>query len=262
MFFTEAVYIGVNPSSRGRPIQYIALDPDLRLVARDQGDLEEVLAFIGGQEAAIVAVDSPQAGSQGVLQRPEVRERFDLPRDGETWRNWRVAEFELRRRNIRLVNTATLDQIANKWLQHGFKLYERLHNMGFSFFRVGGRPNRQLMMEVQPHAGFTALLKRQPFPKETLEGRLQRQLVLFLEGLEIPNPMRSLEEITRHHLLRGELPLRELYANEQLDALLSAYTSYLVGTSTDRVSQVGHKDEGYLTLPVAELEDHYPRVGE
>jgi hypothetical protein len=262
MFFTEAVYIGVNPSSSGRPIQFVALDPDLRLIARDQGDMEEVLAFIAGQEAAIVAVDSPQGGSQGVLKQPEIRERFDLPRDGDTWRNWRVAEYELRRRNIRLVNTATLDRIATKWLQHGLKLYSRLEDLGFSFFRVGGKPNRQLMLEVQPHAGFTTLLKRQPFPKETLEGRLQRQLVLFLEGLEIPNPMRSLEEITRHHLLRGELPLKDLFADEQLDALLSAYTSYLVGTSTDRVIQVGHKDEGYLTLPVAELQDHYARVGE
>jgi hypothetical protein len=262
MFFTEAVYIGVNPSSSGRPIQYVALDPDLRLVARDQGDMEDVLAFIAGQEAAIVAVDSPQGGSQGVLERPEVRERYDLPRESETWRDWRVAEYELRRRNIRLVNTATLDRIATKWLQHGLKFYQRLEALGFSYFRVGGKPNRQLMLEVQPHAGFTTLLKRQPFPKETLEGRLQRQLILFLEGLDIPNPMRSLEEITRHHLLRGELPLRDLFEEAQLDALLSAYTSYLVGTSTDRVLQVGHQDEGFLTLPVDELLDHYARVGE
>jgi hypothetical protein len=258
MFFSEALYIGVNPSSQGRPIQYVALDAGLRLAARGEADMEEVLAFVGGLDSAIVALDSPQRPSQGLLARPDFRQQFDLPADGSTWRKWRLGEYELRRRNIRLVNTATLERIASKWLKNGYRLYGRLQSMGFKHFRVGGRPARLLMLEVQPHAGYTSLLKRQPLPKESLEGRLQRQLVLFLEGLEISNPMRSLEEITRHHLLRGELPLRELFEAEHLDALLSAYTAYLVGTSTERVNQVGHREEGFITLPVSELKDFYP----
>lgn len=258
MFFAEAVYIGVNPSSSGRPMQYAALDSDLRLVATEEGSIEDVLAFIGGQEAAIVAVDSPQCGADGPMTDPQVRSGFDLSTDGSTWRKWRVCDYELRRRNIRLVNTATLERIATKWLHHGFRLYDRLGKMGYQFFRVGGQPAPKLVLEVQPHAAFTVLLERQPFAKEDLEGRLQRQLVLFLQGLEIPNPMRSLEEITRHHLLRGELPLRELYAPAYLDALVAAYCAYLVGTNTGEVSQVGHRQEGFITLPTAELREFYP----
>ncbi|HEX9797523.1 MAG TPA: hypothetical protein VGA52_11090 [Anaerolineales bacterium] len=258
MFYTEAIYIGVNPSSGGRPLQYAALDIELRLVARGEGDMEEVLAFIGGQDAAIVAVDSPQRPSLGLLAQPEVRSQFDLPTDGKTYRNWRLAEYELRRRNIRLVNTATLERIAKDWLENGYRLYGRLEQMGYQAFRVGGRPARQLMLEVQPHAGYSVLLKRQPFPKDSLEGRLQRQLVLFLEGVDLPNPMRSLEEITRHHLLRGELPLRDVFPEEHLDALLAAYTALLVGTATERVVQVGDREEGFITLPTADLKSFYP----
>lgn len=258
MFFSEAIYIGVNPASSGRPLRYSAVDSQLRQVARGEGDLEEVLAFIGGQDTAILAIDSPQGGAEGLLAQADVRERLDLPPEGSTWRQWRLCDYELRRRNIRLVNTETLDRIASDWLENGYRLYARLEKMGFSYFQIGGTPKRQLMMEVHPHAGFTVLLKRQPFPKESLEGRLQRQLILFLEGLEVPNPMRCLEEITRHHLLRGELPLRDLLQPKQLDALLAAYTAYLVGTSTEDVTQVGHREEGFVTLPAPELRSHYP----
>jgi predicted RNase H-like nuclease len=87
---------------------------------------------------------------------------------------------------------------------------------------------------------------------------LQRQLVLFLEGVDLPNPMRSLEEITRHHLLRGELPLRDVFPEEHLDALLAAYTALLVGTATERVVQVGDREEGFITLPTADLKSFYP----
>lgn len=257
MLFASAVYVGVNPSSSNRPVQYAALDGELRLLARGSASLEDTLAFIGGHESAIVAIDSPQGGADGLLKRSETREAFDLAADSDTWRNWRLCDFELRRRNIRLVNPATLERIASSWVHTGYRMYERLGALGFRFFRVGGEPARQLMLEVQPHAAYTALLKRQPFPKDTLEGRLQRQLVLFLEGLEIPNPMRSLEEVTRHHLLRGDLPLRDLFEQEHLDALAAAYTAFLVGTHTEGVTQVGDPDEGLITLPVEELKDFY-----
>ncbi|NIV31406.1 MAG: hypothetical protein GWN58_18495, partial [Anaerolineae bacterium] len=99
MFFSEAIYIGVNPASSGRPLRYSAVDSDLRPVAKGEGDMEDVLAFIGGQDTAILAVDSPQAGAEGLLAQPEIRDRLDLPPEGSTWRQWRLCDYELRRRN-------------------------------------------------------------------------------------------------------------------------------------------------------------------
>jgi predicted RNase H-like nuclease len=66
-----------------------------------------------------------------------------------------------------------------------------------------------------------------------------------------------LEEITRHHLLTGDLPLAGLYDHDQLDALMAAYTAYLVGVKPGRISQVGDRDEGLITVPVAELKPFY-----
>jgi predicted RNase H-like nuclease len=86
---------------------------------------------------------------------------------------------------------------------------------------------------------------------------MQRQLVLYLEGLDLPSPLHALEEITRHHLLSGYLPLDDLYEHDQLDALVAAYTAYLVGVDPKRVSQVGDREEGFITLPVEKLKDFY-----
>jgi hypothetical protein len=115
-----------------------------------------------------------------------------------------------------------------------------------------------MLIEVQPHAAFTALLDHRPFLKRDLEGRMQRQLVLFLEGLDVPNPMHAVEEITRHHLLTGNLPFEGLYGPDQLDTLMAAFVAFLVGVKPERVSQVGDVDEGLITLPVAKLREFYP----
>ena len=59
MLFADAVYVGIDPTAGKRPIHYAAIDNQLRLVAIDKGDMEDVLAFVAGQEKAVVAVDPP-----------------------------------------------------------------------------------------------------------------------------------------------------------------------------------------------------------
>jgi hypothetical protein len=139
----------------------------------------------------------------------------------------------------------------------GLELHSRLDQIGFRGLKVdAGTPDRA-RIEVNPHASFTALLGHRPFLKRTLEGRMQRQLVLYLEGLQIPNPLIALEEITRHRLLTGDMPLDDVYHQEFLDAIVAAYTAYLVKLKPEQTTQVGHPEEGWITLPVAELKDSY-----
>jgi hypothetical protein len=38
---------------------------------------------------------------------------------------------------------------------------------------------------------------------------------------------------------------------------MAAYTAYLVGLKPGRVSQVGDRDEGLITVPVGELKPFY-----
>lgn len=257
MLFDEAVFIGLDPSAGRRPISYAALDSDLRLAALDDAPLEDVLAFAAGQTSAVVAVAAPQGPPRGLMGRPDVRARYDLPPSGATWSTWRVCEFQLRRRGIRMANTPSMMELAPGWVQRGYKLHSRLWGLAYRPFTGDDEGDRRLLIEVHPPSGFAALLERQPLPKQTLEGRLQRQLILHLKGLDVPNPMRALEEITRHRILSGQLPPKDVLEAGKLDALLGAYTAYLVAARPDQVCQVGEREEGLITLPVAELADSY-----
>jgi hypothetical protein len=140
-------------------------------------------------------------------------------------------------------------------MRMGFNLYHRLENLDFRAYPDGDSALQCL--EVYPHACFTVLLDRAPFPKHTLEGRLQRQLVLHECQINLPDPMLIFEEITRHRLLQGILPLENLYPAEELDALVAAYTAWLAGTKTGQVTLLGHPDEGTLVLPVGALKSRY-----
>lgn len=257
MFINNGVYVGIDPTAGERPIHYVALDNDLKLMNVDEGDLEQVLAFLSGFKSAVVAVNSPQTLCQGLLARPEIRLHYNLRPDGSTWSKWRVCEFTLRRHNIRMYRTPETRERARGWIQRGLDLHSRLDQIGYRLAGVGADLPERARIEVNPHASFTVMLGQRPFLKRTLEGRMQRQLVLYLAGLKIPNPLLALEEITRHRLLIGDLPLDDVYHQELLDALVAAYTAYMSKLNPERATQVGHPEEGWITLPVDILKDSY-----
>jgi predicted nuclease with RNAse H fold len=258
MFFAQTVFVGLDPTAGQRPMHYCVLNSELELEAMDASDEETILSMIAGFQDPVVAVGAPQGPNQGLMRRPEFRQRHNLRPEGKTWRKWRVAEFELRRRNIRLHNTPGEEGEAAGWVQNGISIFRRLREMGFRELRLEVDRRGGKVLEVQPHACYTALLGHRPFSKDGLEGRMQRQLVLYLEGVDLPNPLRCLEEVTRHRLLSGHLPLEGLCGQEDLDALMCAYTAYVALTEPERACQVGDPGEGLITVPVAQLKDHYP----
>lgn len=71
--------------------------------------------------------------------------------------------------------------------------------------------------------------------RRTLEGRLQRALVLYEEGLQMRDPMDFFEEITRHRLLQGTLPTEVIHSSRELDALVMAYLSWMAGSPSASV---------------------------
>jgi hypothetical protein len=251
------MFVGIGPTSGQRPIHYAIVDGDLKAQALEATDLEGMLAFIAGLESPVVAIGSPQGPNREQMKRPQIRRRFNLRPDGETWAKWRVGEYELRRRNIRMYNTPSNKKDAPGWIQTGYELYGRLSKLGFEFIQPQHQAQPRSMLEVLPHACYSVLLERRPFLKSTLEGRLQRQLVLFLEGMSVPNPTEILEMIGQDHLLSGHLPIDSLYSPEQLDTLIAAYTAFLAVTKPERISQVGDPKEGWITLPTADLRDFY-----
>lgn len=258
MLFSDVAYMGIDPTAGRRPINYAVIDKRKQILALDQGDIESVLAYVAGLENVIVAIAAPQSPNMGLMSKPEIRRVNNLRPEGKTWVKWRVCEFILRRRNIRLYNTPADANQAHGWIRNGFLLFRRLSEMSFQPYLLGEEPAGHTFLEVNPHACFSVLLEHRPLLKRTLEGRMQRQLVLYQEGLDLYNPIRVLEEMTRHHLLTGNLPLDGLCEADELDALVAAYTAFLVGEEPRQVNQVGEQSEGLITLPIAELKDFYP----
>ena len=250
------VYIGIDPTAGRRPIHYAVLDEKLRIVAQGEGDLETVLAVVGKHESAVCAVDAPQSPNGALLSRPEVREKYGLRPDATTWAQFKVCEYLLRQRGIGIYNTPAEAATAKGWMKLGWELYDRLITAGFALHRISPELPRTYL-EVHPHASFTTLLGHLPYKKDTLEGRLQRQLLLADLEVDVPDAMAAFEEITRHRLLTGTLDYRGLLTHDQLDALVSAYTAYVTATQPGQVTWVGDEWEGEIVVPVAELREKY-----
>ncbi len=251
----RATFIGIDPTAGSKPFAYAALDSDLRLLALGHGDMEEAAAFASGQREASVAVCAPRRPAQRVLERAEVRETLSPPPRPGRWAGFRLAEYQLRQRNIACIKTGEDEAACPAWMRSGFTLYQRLETFGYRAYPASEAALQWL--ETYPHACFCALLGLTPFPKDTLEGRIQRQLVLYDQKLRIPDPMDLFEEITRHRLLQGVLPLKDLYTAEELDALAAAYTAWMAVRHPERLTVLGHLDEGQIVLPAAALKDHY-----
>jgi len=255
MLFSNTSFIGIDPTAGQRPFAYAALDHELCLLALGQGDIEEVLAFVAGQRSARVGVCAPRRPNQGLMDQPEVRENLSpAPRPGR-WTNFRLAEYQLRQHNIRIPQTPSKEEDCPGWVRMGFNLFRRLEKLDYQPYPRQDADRQWL--EIYPHACFAVLLGRNPFPKHTLEGRLQRQLILYERKVNIPDPMRIFEEITRHRLLQGILPLANLYPSEELDALAAAYTAWVTASQPEDVFLLGDAREGEIVLPVSQLNHSY-----
>jgi hypothetical protein len=170
MFFTHSTFLGIDPTAGQRPFSYAALDSNLHLLALGQGSMEEVLAFAGGQRQAFAAVCAPRQPNQRLMERPEVRERLSpAPRPGR-WADFRLAEYELRQRNINCYKTPADESACPHWMQAGFTLYRRLEGLGYQAYPTAGQALQSL--EVYPRLLLRAA-GQTPLPKNTFEGRIR-----------------------------------------------------------------------------------------
>jgi len=256
MLFTNATYIGIDPSAGLRPFVYAALDHELRPIALGAGKFDDILAFVAGQHQAVVSIAAPHKPNQGVMAREEIRRELSpIPHPGR-WVDFRLADYLLRKRNILVPQTPADEESCPNWMRMGFRLFRKLEQIGYQEYP---HPDSQrLFLEVYPHACYTVMLGLSPFPKYSLEGRLQRQLALYDNQVKVQDPMLFFEEITRHRLLKGVLPVHHLMSSGELDALVAAYTAWVAANQPDQLILLGHPDEGRVALPCAELMPHYP----
>ncbi len=255
MLFKDSLFIGIDPPSGEKSLTYAALDKDLNLIALGRQDLTGVVAFVGGQKAAHVGVNAPRRLNQGLMKMDSIRDKLNPRPNPGRYTAFRVAEYDLIQKNIRIPRTPDKVDLCSGWMKNGFLLYKRLEELGFYDFPAEG--HKYQMLEVYPHAAYSALLKKIPFLKKTLEGRLQRQLLLHSLSVEVPDPMRLFEEITRYKIIQGELPLDGLFSVEELEALIAAYLAWKAALEPDEITLVGERNEGEIVIPVKELKLKY-----
>jgi predicted nuclease with RNAse H fold len=254
MLFTDSVYVGIDPTSSRKSFTYAALDKDLNLIALSDGEMEDVTTFLAGQKSATVAINAPAGTNRGVV-RDQIKKEALAPLKKIRGAEFRLAEYELRARGISVLGTPASAALSAAWIQTGFELYRNLDKLGFA--KYPNEESKHLLLETHPHACYCALLGQAPLSKSALEGRLQRQLVLYERGVKLKDPMDFFEEITRYKMIKGTWPIELLYLPEQLDALVAAYTAWLAVNKPDKTSNVGDEREGLIVLPEKELKEKY-----
>lgn len=255
MLFSRTTFIGIDPTAGQRPFTYAALDQNLELLALSAGSLEEVTAFAGGQRAAVVGINAPRQPNQGLMRDEAIREQLSPRPNPGRWLGYRVAEYELYQHGISIPPTPPRKEDCPRWMQMGFQVFQRLEHFGYQQFPTEAA--ECIVFETYPHGAYCALLGITPFPKHTLEGRLQRQLILHENQVRVHNPMRIFEEITRYRLLNGILPLDTLLTVDELDALVAAYTAWYTSRYSTEITVLGEVSEGQIVLPVPALKRQY-----
>ena len=248
------VYIGIDPTQGARAMTCAMLNAQLEVVELFDASLDEMLQRISEHPRSVCAVDAPIGPNKGLMAEPEYRKRLGLEPDHANYATFRVCEYELRRRGLGVYNThPNLERVA-EWMKEGWQLYDKLRALGFT---EHSRPGARRMFEVHPHACYTVLIGKRPYPKRSVEGRMQRQIVLHAEGLRIHDPMYSFEEWTRHRFLTGQLNMDDLYEHDALDALVAAYTAFTLDREPSHITIVGDPAEGQIVVPTGRLQDNY-----
>ena len=254
MNLANTVYIGIDPTSGNKDFGYAVLDRGLNLLSLSEADMDEMRVIIDSYESSCVAVNAPAQVNQGVVKEKLAMDGVK-PRRALRGIDIRMAEYELRQRGIAVTGTPSREEFCPAWMQVGFGLYRELSALGFKPFGAEDAPRQ--FLETHPHACFCALMDGIPFAKPTLEGRLQRQLLLNDRRVRITDGMMFFEEITRFKLMRGILPESILYSPEELDVLVAAYTAWVAAEESAHVTTLGDPAEGLVVLPVEKLFEMY-----
>ena len=230
-------FIGVDTGAGRKPFTYIALDASRKVLAVGSGSSVDVLSFALGQQTALLAL-SPQ-------MRP-YHSRPSAPESGLVSVGSFLAQLELDHTRDALT-PRTPPAGCPFWLRSAFALADQLESLGYCSYPAEDAARQWI--ETQSEAAFHALLGVPPFEAGTLEGRIQRQLVLENLDLAVPDAMQVFEEITRYRLLHGVLPVDGLLPQPELNAWIAAHVACLASTQPEALRPVNQDQGGCVYLP-------------
>ncbi len=253
MLPTESSFIGVDLSAGRKSISYAVLDRNLNLIALTDCKMDDVTTFLGGQSNAVVAVNAPSNVNRGIVHAN--KKNIKLAQVQFRRADMRLAEYELRERGIHVIKTPANPQLCPSWIRAGFELYLKLEKMKFA--KYPETDSACQIMETNSQTSFSILAGQVPLARNSLEGRLQRHLLLHEHGVRIKDPMDFFEEVTRYKIIKGVWPMELLYSPDQLDALVAAYTAWYAVSKVGSIVMVGDAKEGKIVLPERELKEKY-----
>lgn len=253
MLFTDLVFAGVSPASHQKTFVYAVLDKGLNLLKLSDGTVDEVTALLAGQSSARIAINAPSGLSRG-LSVEKKQDMFKTKKE-RVLGSYRLGEAELRVRGIAVRGTPSKLEDCPEWMKAGFALYRKLEKSGFAKYPAENELFQ--VLDTNSQACFCVMNGEMPQPKTSMEGKIQRQLLLYENGLKIKDPMDFFEEITRHKMLKGNWPMELLYSSDQLDAMVAAFTAWMTIHRPESVLSIGDPKEGRITLPVKDLKEKY-----
>lgn len=234
------VYVGVD-IALSRPQHIIVVDENLTIAEIVQRpDAASVAEYIADHSLeAWVAIDGPRRLNKCLMADEQYHAQLQVaPRPG-VYRDYRVCEYEICRRNINCSNTPHSElslSPGRQWMKVAFDLYDALHKKGFKEFKgKGSLTAERLMLEYFPYASFSVMAEKYPGKKDTPEGRRIRV------------------ELLRDYGVDGDLAILTV---DQLDALVGAVTAHALHQG--KATWVGDKGEGLLVVP-GKLLDTYGR---
>jgi hypothetical protein len=251
----SATFIGIDLRAVRRSYTYAALDENQKLIAFGQGRLDDIFAFISGCQSAICAINSPLTTGPTENSKPDFTQDALFPieqRKGQKHPH-RQAEHDLLLRGIMIPKAPSSLEMNGSpgWIRRGFQFIQLLEQVGFKVWPSEGSTRQYI--EVQAEAAYWNWLGAQPLNEETLEGRIQRQLILAEMDIDVPDPMTFFEEVTRYKLLRGLLPMKGIYSPQELNAIVCAVTALLLVKKPQQVASFGNLADGIIYLPTHEL---------
>ncbi len=142
---------------------------------------------------------------------------------------------------------ATMGKKIPLWVERSLELVDGIKQLGYSL--LGSDDNSRVFFETHSDAAYWQITGAMPYDSRSLEGRLQRQLLLCEFGFPLRDPMAFLEEFTRFRLRTSQIPTDQVLPAHELRALIAASTAWLTDMHPSGVDHVGENDSGEIILP-------------
>lgn len=242
-------FIGIDLNAPRGSLSLAILDGSKRILFRGCLPISDLPSKLTTSPVVIAAITSPITLNEGLMADEENRAALSTPPAKNRYSNLRACEYELILRGFSTPRTPSVYDDCSPALKRALRFSSQLAALGFQRWPTPGS-ERQLM-EVHPDGAFAALLGNKLNSAASLEGRIQRQLLLQEEHVNVRDPMTFFEEVTRHRMLTGNLPEGIVLSVSELNALVAAFTAWSGYTNPTEVARLGDANEGRIILPVS-----------